>query len=535
MSSKIHNGLPNFSLLNPVESDQTTNLENKTLIDLNLDFIINEMIVDKKERDIIKNYTSRLCLDGAAINYRLDILDDIMTNESIVDCLEDLSTHTVRLKYYMGNPGKTDAMPLQESVWRLRELEEYLYCMEFCHKTLADIPLKSEGLTQFRNFIEFSRPAEDYVELKKELPHFLSRINKIKSVTVAINLNEGLIPFEAAIVEVNPCHYEHSSFFGKMAAGPGGKSSMGPIHTTRDTAYSGDPTMLPLFKDLSHILGKSVNPLKNRLRKYGISNTFKLLKHLDELLFYRGAVRLIKKVQGKGFPMVRPVICKERHYRKIKGIYNLELALSNNAGSVVFNDFHSFSKDRNFIITGPNNGGKTTFLRAVGIVQYLAQLGLYVPAQEAVLSVCSNIYTHFPNLETRCGGMGRFAEEADRLKKLVENLQPYAMILLNESLSSTNMEEAGYIARDILQILAEREGFTLFVTHLHSLAIPPADRCYDDYIDIKSLVAQMERTEGNNYKPDYRVLRASPDGKSYALEMARNFGLGIDQLRGEVI
>lgn len=512
---------PAFSLLAPPGKEETAVLDETVFTDLNLDILIREMTGDKKQKGTIEGYTSRICLSEEAVNYRLDILEDLLGNGEIIGCLEDLASHGVRLNYYMGHPGKTDALPLQETVWRLRELEEYLYCMESLHKVLANLPLKSEGLIRFRDFIERCRAGEEYAELQKELPPFLTGINKIKSVTVAINLNEGLIPFEAALLEVNPVHYEHSRFFGKMAVA-GGKSSVGPVHSTRDTAYYGEPTVLPLFKDLSDILGKSVTPLKDQLRKYGRGDSFTLLKYLKEFIFYRGAVRLIKRTEEKGFPMVRPVICSEPgHSRNIRGMYNLELVLNDRRETVITNDFHSSPDDSTFIITGPNNGGKTTYLRAVGIVQYLAQLGIYVPAEKAVLGVCSGIHTHFPNLETRSGGMGRFAEEAERLRSLIEGLQPDGLVLLNESLSSTNMEEAVFIARDILQVLSERQGLTLYVTHLHSLARGSA----------KCLVAQVEKEKEGNLKPSYRIIEAAPDGKSYALEMARNYGLGIDQLR----
>lgn len=520
-----------FSLLAPGGRGSTEPMDETALTDLNLDVLINEMVGDKKQRDIIEGYATRLCLEGEAVEYRLDIVDDILANRGIIPCLEDLASHGIRLKYYMGHPGKTDALPLQETVWRLRELEEYLYCMEALHGTLSGLSLKSEGLNRLRDFIARCRSGEEYGELKEKLPPFLTRINKIKSLTIAVNLNEGLIPFEAALLDVSPRHYDSAPFFGKMAAGPGGKSSLGPLHTTRDTAFHSDPLMTRLFKDLSDVMGKSVGPLRNRLRKYGKAESMKLIKLLEEFVFYRGAVKLIGSLREKGYPMVRPVICpRGGHYRKIRGLYNPELALRGDEERVVANDFQSSRDDSCFLVTGPNNGGKTTFLRALGIAQYLTQLGLYVPAEKAVMGIGSAIHTHFPKLETRSGGMGRFAEEADRLKRLITRLKPDGLVLLNETLSSTNMEEAAYIARDILKVLADRRGLTVFVTHLNSLARPPAKGEEAYRSGIKCLVAQIDREGDGAPRPNYRIVPAMPDGRSYALEMARKYGLAPDQL-----
>ncbi|MBZ0288083.1 MAG: DNA mismatch repair protein MutS, partial [Anaerolineae bacterium] len=123
-----------------------------------------------------------------------------------------------------------------------------------------------------------------------------------------------------------------------------------------------------------------------------------------------------------------------------------------------------------FIITGPNQGGKTTHIQAIALAQVLFQAGLYVPGCSARISPVDGIYTHFPVEERPSAEAGRFGEEAQRLSEIFAQATRHSLILLNESLSSTAPGESLYLARDIVRcfrLLGVRAAYT---THMHELA-----------------------------------------------------------------
>jgi DNA mismatch repair ATPase MutS len=122
------------------------------------------------------------------------------------------------------------------------------------------------------------------------------------------------------------------------------------------------------------------------------------------------------------------------------------------------------------IITGANRGGKSTFLRSIGLAQLMMQCGMFVPAESFRANVCRGVFTHFKREEDSSMESGKLDEELRRMSGIVDQIQPYSMALFNESFASTNEREGSEIARQIVRALMEREVKVLYVTHMFDLA-----------------------------------------------------------------
>jgi len=146
------------------------------------------------------------------------------------------------------------------------------------------------------------------------------------------------------------------------------------------------------------------------------------------------------------------------------------MAHPHDTAPIVTNDVSMDDDGRIGILTGPNQGGKTTYTQMVGLCQLLGQTGLWVPAAQARLSPVDNIYTHYPVEEHLARGTGRFGDEAQRLSQIFAHGTRHSLVLLNESLASTNPGESLYIAQDIVRILRRLGARAIFATHLHELA-----------------------------------------------------------------
>lgn len=198
-----------------------------------------------------------------------------------------------------------------------------------------------------------------------------------------------------------------------------------------------------------------------------ILDFFRMLR--AELAFHIGCLNLHERVTAKGEPVCFPdPMPRGECVIHAQGLYDLSLSLSME-GRAVGNDL-SAEQERLVMITGANRGGKTTFLRGVGLAQLLMQCGAFVPAGRYRAGVCSALFTHFKREEDAAMRSGKLDEELSRMSTIVDGLSEGAMVLFNESFASTNEREGSEIARQIVRALLERGVKVIYVTHLYELA-----------------------------------------------------------------
>lgn len=187
-----------------------------------------------------------------------------------------------------------------------------------------------------------------------------------------------------------------------------------------------------------------------------------------ELAFYMGCLNLAEKIDQLGehycFPSFTPMDVPQLTF---EGLYDLSLALTMKQ-KIVDNSLDAPSC-RLFFISGANQGGKSSFLRSVGIAQLMLQCGLFVPAKKFSANLCSGVFSHFKREEDKSMQSGKMEEELLRMSAIVDQLHPYSMVLFNESFSATNEREGSEIARQVISALIEKNIKVWFVTHFYDL------------------------------------------------------------------
>jgi DNA mismatch repair ATPase MutS len=173
------------------------------------------------------------------------------------------------------------------------------------------------------------------------------------------------------------------------------------------------------------------------------------------------------------------------------------------------------------MITGANRGGKSTFLRSVGLAHLMMQCGMFVPAESFRANVCSGIFTHFKREEDASMKSGKLDEELRRMSSVIENISPNSMILLNESFASTNEREGSEIARQIVRALLETGVKVLYVTHMFDLAQGFYLAGMRDALYLRAeRLADGQRT--------FRLIEGEPLPTSYGQDLyGRIFGEGV--------
>jgi DNA mismatch repair ATPase MutS len=281
---------------------------------------------------------------------------------------------------------------------------------------------------------------------------------------------------------------------------------------------------------IEDVFSSSVKGWRSIVGEYVLDNTDFLLRMLPEIEFVSRASELMQRLAAhEGCSVCMPEVreCSEKAF-EADGLYNPRVALMIEE-RIVENDFKFDDAARIYVLTGPNRGGKSVITVAVGAAQALMQLGLPVPAERAVISICDGIFTHFPEGADDTIDKGRLGEECARLKEIFDSADENTLILLDESLSSTGAYEASYIASEILSAFAVMRCRGIFSTHLHELAASVPDinerSMKQGGIRLDTLVAGIE--EGQR---SFKIYRAKPDGKSYARDIADKYGLSFENL-----
>jgi MutS domain V len=188
-----------------------------------------------------------------------------------------------------------------------------------------------------------------------------------------------------------------------------------------------------------------------------------------EVGFYVGCVNLHEQLCGKGEPVCfpEPTAADEPAF-SCRGLYDVCLSLRVDQ-RVVGNDVDAGNKSL-VIITGANQGGKSTFLRSIGSAQLMMQSGMFVPAQAFRANVCHGLFTHYKREEDPAMESGKLDEELSRMSDIADQIRPNCVLLFNESFAATNEREGSQIAKQIVRALLQKGIKVFFVTHLFDLA-----------------------------------------------------------------
>jgi DNA mismatch repair ATPase MutS len=223
------------------------------------------------------------------------------------------------------------------------------------------------------------------------------------------------------------------------------------------------------FRALSDLRNQGISRVATALAQSTdhILSFFCMLR--SELGFYIGCLNLRDQLARKREPLCLPEPLPENQpMLTSQALYDVCLSLSTE-DRVIGNDVIGDHKTL-VMITGANRGGKSTFLRSIGLAQLMMQCGMFVPAESFRANVCRGVFTHFKREEDSGMESGKLDEELRRMSGIVDQIQPYCMALFNESFASTNEREGSEIARQIVRALMEKEVKVLYVTHMFDLA-----------------------------------------------------------------
>ena len=524
----------NFSLIFPDAESHQRHYSGNDRPDINM-FALEELglleVFSLKNSDLDEYFTT----SAEVIKYRAEVFRDMLDCPEIAKTLNRLIpilTDIMELRRLEADSG--DASSYLESI---TEIELYISCIETLHEGLSSIRdrLSSRSFITLADRIAELAESDYYRDLNAKLSELTNRVREIKSVTIGVNLDSQLRPSSAGVLSINPESFRSGDVIEKI------------LHLNfKEDEYTCIANLVPFGKKQSEnqktalslafnsaindVYKQSLRSWKKIVQAYVLENTDFLLNLMPEIEFLVKGTEFMRRLRDKGCALSVPTIlpAEERCFRAT-GLYNPCVALKVE-DEIVTNDI-AFDADNAhiYVLTGPNRGGKSVITCAVGISQALTQLGMFTPADKLDISIADAIFTHFPTGADDTIDKGRLGEECARLGEIFDNVTRYSLVLLDESLSSTGSFEASYIAAEVLSGLSYIGCRCLFSTHLHELAAEidniNARAAQNGGAMIDTLVAGIE--EG---KRSFKIVRAKPDGKSYARDIANKYGLSYESI-----
>jgi DNA mismatch repair ATPase MutS len=463
--------------------------------DLGLDILFNAMAADDQflfEVAMVAVLSSVIDLD--TILHRQHVFSDCLKNAQIVRDIYQIAVEAVEAKKkdYWGFSSRYPASILRRSVDMLEAFVGIMKKLRGIADQQAE-KFESDGFSRLFAMLREELSDEYFAIIEKHLEQLKFR----DGVLISGQLGKG---GKGKNYVLRKPHEGKRGWLAQLfAQKPTGYTFQ--IHP-RDEEGS---------RALSELNDRGVNLVANATAQSAdhILSFFEMLR--TELAFYIGCLNLHAQLADLGEPMCVPAPAPAGERKlSFSGLYDATLALS--AGrKVVGNDLNADRKNL-FIITGANTGGKSTFLRSVGLAHLMMQAGMFVPAESFSSEVCDGIFTHYKREEDRWMESGKWDEELSRMSEIVDNLRPNSLMLFNESFASTNEREGSAIAVQIVRALLDKHVKVFFVTHLYSFA----RSLFDQKLGSATFLRAERRPDGTR---PFKLIEGEPLQTSYGKDL----------------
>jgi DNA mismatch repair protein MutS len=502
------------SILNPSTDDDPKPEMSETpayFADLNLDQIVASITAGKKEYNLAPFFHEPL-KSREAILYRQDVMRDLESHARY-DAVAKFAD-TMRLaREHLAQAGKLH-YKYQKEAWLLDAVELYCQSVERLLSDLRAAPPSSRGLAGFFTFLAGYVGSSAFQQLLSEIATLKA---KLSSVRYTLLIGDGAITVSGYHDEPD-YGVEIQADFEKFRQGAAADhifkfkdfEQMNHIEAgVLDRVALLNPEIFAELDDFSARSKQFFDPI--------------LLRFDREVQFYVSYIAHMRHIGGVGLKFCYPRVSAESKEIRVEDGYDLALAkiLVEKKLPVVTNDFFLKGGERIIIVSGPNQGGKTTFARTFGLMHHLAAIGCPVPGTEARLFLFDKMFTHFEKEEDVHNLRGKLHDDLFRLHKTLEEATSNSIIVLNEVFNSTSLKDAIFLSTRILTKIIALDALCVCVT----------------FIDELAALSTTSVSMGSTVNPDnvaertFKLVRRPPDGLAYAISVAEKYGLTYAQLR----
>lgn len=482
--------------------------------DLNLAQVV-ESVTAGRDEYRLKPFFYGLLPDLEAITYRHEIFRDL-ERQPVWDCITAFAQAMRSMREHLAQVEKLH-YTYQKERWLVDAIGIYTTALTTLRQGLAAADVRSRGLLAFRAYLSAYVQSTTFTSLVAERERLVDELGR---VTYCLYIRDNRVtvsryesdPDYAAEVEDTFRKFQQGAakdYRAKFSTWPDMNHVEAGVLNRVALLY---PDVFQSLDDYCARCGQYLDPTIAQFDR--------------EVQFYVAYLDCVRRFTTSGLTFCYPRVSDSSKEVCARDTFDLALAnkLVPQHAAVVCNDVSLQDPERIVVVTGPNQGGKTTFARTVGQLHHLASLGCPVPGREARLFLFDQLFTHFEREEDLSTLRGKLEDDLVRIHEMLAAATPRSIVILNEIFTSTTFRDALALSRKVLQRIVQLDCLCVCVTFLDELA-----SLGETTVSMVSTVAPEDPTVRT-----FKIVRRPADGRAYAAAIAAKYGLSYERLRERI-
>ena len=482
--------------------------------DLNLDQIVDAITASKQDYDLKPFFHDSLKTTGA-IHYRHEVMRDL-EDSTVLGCIRSFATSIQSMRQSIAAATKLH-YKYQKERWFLHAVEIYCAAVRELANGLSGATISSAGLLGFLEYLTHYVESDRFCLLAAEATLLREDLAAIQYCILVRNTGFQVRKYDAEL-----------DYSDEVTA---------TFERFREGAVKDYLAHFPARVEMNHIDAKVLDFVAllfdeqfSRLDEFFEEHqefADPVLTTFDrEIQFYLAYLDYMDTLERSGLQFCYPRISEAGKELHDNGAFDLALAAKLVATNtpIVCNDLDLTGRERIFIVSGPNQGGKTTFARTFGQLHHLASIGCPVPGRNAQLFLFDSMFTHFEKEETIENLRGKLQDDLIRLRDILDRATPRSIVIINEIFNSTSLKDATFLARQVLRKIIDLDALCVCVTFLDELT-----SLSEKVVSLVSTVAPDDPATRT-----YKVVRRPADGRAYALSIAEKYGVTYECLKERI-
>ena len=484
--------------------------------DLNLDQVVETATAGRGEY-ILQPFFFAMSRDPATICYRHDVFRDL-ENPAAGTCVRVFATAMQELRGQLTQAEK-HYYALQKQRCFLDAVHVYCKALRRLADELAPAALQSEGLNRLRKYLADTLAARAFRDMESEAGKLIDALGQIRYAL--------LIDGKRITVR----RYEPEPDYGADVLETFEKFRHGSSKEYRfDFRFVAEMNHVEaaILDRVARLYPEDFSALTDYCSRHADFLDPAIARFDREVHFYLAWIEYAQRFKNEGLCFCYPAVSDQARAVFANEAFDLALAdklrVDKNAKAIVTNDFSLTGEERIIVVTGPNQGGKTTFARMFGQLHYLASLGCPVPAKDASLFLCDRLFTHFEKEENLQDLTGKLEDELLRIHGILESATSDSILIMNESFLSTALNDALFLSRKVMEQIVKLDILCVSVTFLDELSSMSGSTV--------SMVATVDPIDPS--RRTFKVIRRPADGLAYAVAIAEKYRLTHHDVKARI-
>lgn len=476
-------------------------------VDLNLDQVVASIVRGRDEYDLV-GYFGRPLTNADTVAFRQDVFRDIESKEMRLS----IDHFAAGMRWVRGLLRQHLRYRYQRATWFFEAAEIYGRAVEDLAQSMSELAPASFGMRRFEDHLSAYTGSVGFRTFRDEAAGI-----RVGLASVRYNLRIGSGRVTVSSVDTGPDYSAQiEATFERFRRGEV-RDYLATFNVEPDLNHVG------ILDQIALIYPDTFGALDEFVARHQDFMDPTIAAFDREVQFYLAYLEFIDRLRSAGLRFCYPRVSAGSKGLRARQTFDVALAakLVAQDAQVVTNDVCLRDLERVIVVTGPNQGGKTTFARAFGQLLHLASLGCPVAGSEAAVPLCDQVLTHFGREENLFDLRSRLEDELLRMQAGLQASTARSALVLNEVFTSTTLADAIFLGREILARIEERDLVCVWVTFIDELASAS-----------KRTVSMV-----SNVLPDdptvrtFKITRRPADGHAYAEAIAAKYGVDYPHLR----